>query len=131
MKTLVSQRSRFEPSSKRGNFLKLPKYVEIPSIHGDIPVVFCHIYVIELKSKLNRFFFKFLPTLGALFRLLQVLKMQVFMTCIFSQCKNVSYSGKQQSSYAKLLPTISSLISFTNFSAEVQTKQFQETRRLD
>ena len=83
MKTLVSQRNRFEPSSERGNFLNLAKYGDIPSSHGDIPVVFCPIYVIELKSKLNWVLLKFLPTLGALFWLLQVSRMQVFMTCTF------------------------------------------------
>ena len=83
MKTLVSQRNRFEPASERGNFLNLAKYGDIPSSHGDIPVVFCPIYVIELKSKLNWVLLKFLPTLGALFWLLQVSRMQVFMTCTF------------------------------------------------
>jgi hypothetical protein len=83
MKTLVSQRNRFEPSSERGNFLNLAKYGVIPSSHGDIPVVFCPIYVIELKSKLNWVLLKFLPTLGALFWLLQVSRMQVITTCTF------------------------------------------------
>ena len=83
MKTLVSQRNRFEPSSERGNFLNLAKYGDIPSSHGDIPVVFCLIHVIELKSTLNRVLSKFLPALGALFWLLQVSKMQVFITCTF------------------------------------------------
>ena len=83
MKTLVSQRNRFEPSSERGNFLNLAKYGDIPCSHGDIPMVFCPIYMIELKSKLNWVVLKFLPTLGALFWLLQVSRMQVFMTCTF------------------------------------------------
>jgi len=79
MLTLVSQRNRFEPSSERGNFLNLAKYGDIPSSHGDIPVVFCLIHVIELKSTLNRVLSKFLPALGALFWLLQVSKMQVLL----------------------------------------------------
>jgi len=83
MKTLVSQRNRFEPSSNRGNFSNLAKYGDIPSSHGDIPVVLCPISVIELKSTLNRVLSKFLPALGALFWLLQVSKMQVFITCTF------------------------------------------------
>jgi len=83
MKTLVSQRNRFEPSFERGNLLNLAKYGDIPSSHGDIPVVFCPIYVIELKSTLNKVLSKFLPTVGALFWLLQVSKMQVLMTCTF------------------------------------------------
>jgi len=61
----------------------LAKYGDIPSSHGDIPKEFCPIDEIELKSKLNRILLKFLPALGALFWLLQVSKMYVFMTCTF------------------------------------------------
>ena len=64
--------------------MNLAKYGDIPSTHGDTPVVFCLIYVIEsLKSTKNRVFSKFLPTLGAFLWLLQVSRMQVFMTCTF------------------------------------------------
>jgi len=62
MKTLVSQLNHFEPSFERGNFLNWAKYGDIPSTHGDIPVVFCLIYVIESsKSTKNRFFQNFYP----------------------------------------------------------------------
>ena len=50
MKTLVSQLNHFEPSSERGNFLNWAKYGDIPSTHGDIPVVFCLIYMITNKQ---------------------------------------------------------------------------------
>jgi hypothetical protein len=84
MKTLVSQLNHFEPSFERGNFLNWAKYGDIPSTHGDIPVVFCLVYVIESsKSTKNWVFSKFLPTLGALFWLLQVSRMQVITTCTF------------------------------------------------
>ena len=132
MKTLVSQRNRFEPSSERGNFLNLAKYGDIPSSHGDIPVVFCPIYVIELKSKLNWVLLKFLPTLGALFWLLQVSRMQVFMTCTFFKYGfsldakaypiRGSY-GNHLRSYYQPFPV---LFSFANILAH--TNHCQETR---
>ena len=132
MKTLVSQRNRFEPSSERGNFLNLAKYGDIPSSHGDIPVVFCLIYVIELKSKLKWVLLKFLPTLGALFGLLQVSRMQVFMTCTFFKYGfsldakaypiRGSY-GNHLQSYYQPFPV---LFSFANILAH--TNHCQETR---
>ena len=62
MKTLVSQLNHFEPSFERGNFLNWAKYGDIPSTHGDIPVVFCLVYVIKsLKSTKNSFFQNFYP----------------------------------------------------------------------
>ena len=56
MKTLVSQRNRFEPSSERGNFLNLAKYGDIPSSHGDIPVVSFLILMYEVESTKYIFF---------------------------------------------------------------------------
>jgi len=137
MKTLVSQRNRFEPSSKRGNFLNLAKYGDIPSSHGDIPVVLCPISVIELKSTLNRVLSKFLPALGALFWLLQVSKMQVFMTCtIFKfgfsfDAKTYPIPGSYElhlRCYYLPFPVCSVSPAFQRI---VQTNHFQETRELD
>ena len=137
MKTLVSQRNRFEPSSKRGNFLNLAKYGDIPSSHGDIPVVLCPISVIELKSILKRVLSKFLPALGALFWLLQVSKMQVFMTCtIFKfgfsfDAKTYPIPGSYElhlRSYYLPFPVCSVSPAFQRI---VQTNHFQETRELD
>ena len=66
MKTLVSQRNRFEPSSKRGDFLNLAKYGDIPSSHGDIPVVLCPISVIELKINIEQGSFKISTRSGSI-----------------------------------------------------------------
>ena len=132
MKTLVSQRNRFEPSSERGNFLNLAKYGDIPSSHGDIPVVFCPMYVIDWKSKLNWVLLKFLPTLGALFWLLQVSRMQVFMTCTFFKYgfsldakayPILGSYGNHLRSYYQPFPV---LFSFANILAH--TNHCQETR---
>ena len=133
MKTLVSQLNHFEPSFERGNFLNWAKYGDIPSTHGDIPVVFCLIYVIEsLKSTKNRVFSKFLPTLGALFWLLQVSRMQVFMTCTFFKYgfsldakayPILGSYGNHLRSYYQPFPV---LFSFANILAH--TNHCQETR---
>ena len=137
MLTLISQRSRFDPSSERGNFLNLAKYGDIPSSHGDIPVVLCPISVIELKSTLNRVLSKFLPALGALFWLLQVSKMQVFMTCtIFKfgfsfDAKTYPIPGSYElhlRCYYLPFPVCSVSPAFQRI---VQTNHFQETRELD
>ena len=137
MLALVSLRNRFEPSSERGNFLNLAKYGDIPSSHGDIPVVFCLIHVIELKSTLNRVLSKFLPALGALFWLLQVSKMQVFMTCtIFKfgfsfDAKTYPIPGSYElhlRCYCLPFPVCSVSPAFQRI---VQTNHFQETRELD
>ena len=115
MLTLVSLRNRFEPSSERGNFLNLAKYGDIPSSHGDIPVVLCPISVIELKSTLNRVLSKFLPALGALFWLLQVSKMQVSRPVRSLRSDSlrrepIIYSGTQPNYFTKHLPATSSFL---------------------
>ena len=42
--------NHFEPSSERGNFSNRAKYGDIPSSHGDIPVVFCLVHGIGLSA---------------------------------------------------------------------------------
>ena len=46
----------FEPSSERGTFSNWAKYGDIPSTHGDIPVVFCLVY--EIGFLATKGFFK-------------------------------------------------------------------------
>ena len=47
--------NHFEPSSDRGNFLNWTKYGDIPSSHGDIPVILCLIYGIGLSATTGSF----------------------------------------------------------------------------
>ena len=42
--------NHFEPFSERGNFSNRAKYGDIPSSHGDIPVVFCLVHGIGLSA---------------------------------------------------------------------------------
>ena len=47
--------NHFEPSSERGNVLNWTKYGDIPSSHGDIPVILCLIYGIGLSATTGSF----------------------------------------------------------------------------
>ena len=69
----------FELSSERGTFSNWAKYGDIPSTHGDIPVVFCLIYEIGFQA---RVFSKFLPT-GSIILVAPSFEDAGFTTCTF------------------------------------------------
>ena len=105
--------NHFEPSSERGNFSNRAKYGDIPSSHGDIPVVFCLVHGIGLSATTG-FFQNFYP-LGALFWLLQVSKMQVSrpVRSLLSDSlrrEPIIYSGTQPNYFTKHLPATSSFL---------------------
>ena len=72
--------NHFEPSSERGNFSNRAKYGDIPSSHGDIPVVFCLIHGIGLLATTG--FSKFLPT-GSIILVAPSFEDAGFSTCTF------------------------------------------------
>ena len=70
----------FEPSSERGTFSNWAKYGDIPSTHGDIPVVFCLVY--EIGFLAMKVFSKFLPT-GSIILVAPSFEDAGFTTCTF------------------------------------------------
>ena len=70
----------FEPSSERGTFSNWAKYGDIPSTHGDIPVVFCLVY--EIGFLATKVFSKFLPT-GSIILVAPSFEDAGFTTCTF------------------------------------------------
>ena len=93
-KTTVYQQTNFEPSSMRGNFFHLARFGDIPSSHGDIPVVSSQLYEIELKHILIGFFLFFYP-MGAFKSCSKYHEMQVY-SCTFSKI-GFSLDAKTQS----------------------------------
>ena len=98
-------------------------------------MVFCLVYVIESsKSTKNCFFSKFLPTLGALFWLLQLSQMQVFTTCTFFKygfsldAKAYPFPGSYEIHLRSYYQPFPVFFSFANILAH--TNHSQETRGL-
>ena len=81
-RTTVFYKPLFELSVMRGNFFRWAGFGDIPSSHGDIPVVSFLMYEVESTKHIFLGFLDF-STLWKLFQcLLQVSKMQVF-ACTF------------------------------------------------
>jgi len=103
--------NHFEPSSERGNFLNWTKYGDIPSSHGDIPVILCLIYGIGLSATTGSF--KISTYWEHFFRLLQVSRMQVSRPVRSLRSDSLRYefiisSGTQYNYFTELLPATSS-----------------------
>ena len=82
LRTTVFYKPFFELSVMRGNFFRWAGFGDIPSSHGDIPVVSFLTYEVESTKHIFLGFLDF-STLWKLFQcLLQVSKMQVF-ACTF------------------------------------------------
>ena len=80
-RTTVFYKPFFELSVMRGNFFRWAGFGDIPSSHGDIPVVSFLMYEVESTKHIFLGFLDF-STLWKLFQcLLQVSKMQVF--CLY------------------------------------------------
>ena len=79
-RTTVYYKPFFELSVMRGNFFCWAGFGDIPSSHGDIPVVSFLMYEVENKTHIFRVLRFFYP-MEAFSRLLQVSKMQAF--CLY------------------------------------------------
>ena len=109
--------NHFEPSSERGNFSNWTKYGDIPSSHGDIPVILCLIYGIGLSATTGSF--KISTYWEHFFRLLQVSRMQVSRPVRSLRSDSLRYefiisSGTQYNYFTELLPATSSFFYFAN-----------------
>ena len=100
------QMNLFEPFSERGTFSNWAKYGDIPSTHGDIPVVFCLVY--EIGFLATKGFFK-ISTHGEhnfgcfKFRACRFQNLYVLYVRILSRREKIIYFGIQYNSAIQLL----------------------------
>ena len=81
LRTTVFYKPFFELSVMRGNFFRWAGFGDIPSSHGDIPVVSFLMYEVESTKHIFFRVLRYFYPMEAFSRLLQVSKMQVF--CLY------------------------------------------------
>ena len=123
----------FEPSSERGTFSNWAKYGDIPSTHGDIPVVFCLVY--EIGFLATKGFFKISThwehNFGcSKFRGCRFHNLYVLYVRILSRREKIIYCGIQYNSAIQLLLATSSLLDLHTRNIIQMSNDFRGTRPL-
>ena len=105
--TLVSKTTFLNPL-RGGTFSNLIRYGDIPSSHGDIPVVSYQLYEVESTNTFFRVLLFFYP-LGAYLMLLQVSEMQVYSCTFFKIGFSLDANTQSRMGFIdalQLIPTI-------------------------